>query len=138
LSRLVLDASIAMAWCFPDEDHPYPRGVLRMLRQADAVVPAIWPLEIANALAVAERRNRLKPAESARFLLLVRGLGVVVDPQTASLAFSETLALARRHALSVYDAAYLELAMREGLPLATLDDAMERAGRKLGVARVIP
>ena len=131
--RLVVDASVTMSWCFPDEEHPYAQSVLRLLRETDAVVPAIWPLEVANALVVAERRSRLKPAETTRFLALIRGLDVTVDRETSSQALGETLSLARRHALSAYDAAYLELAIREGLPMATLDKDLERTARKLGV-----
>jgi len=81
----------------------------------------------------AERRKRLKAAEATRFLSLLRGLGFQVDLRTANEAFGETIALARRYALSVYDAAYLELAIREDLPLATLDDPLRKAGRKAGV-----
>jgi predicted nucleic acid-binding protein len=131
--RLVLDASVAMSWCFPDEQDPFAREVLRTLGEADAVVPAIWHLEIANALVVAERRGRVKSADTSRFLNLVQGLGVEVDAQTTARAFGETLALARRHGLSAYDAAYLELSMREGLPLATSDEALRQTARKLGV-----
>jgi predicted nucleic acid-binding protein len=131
--RLVLDASVAMSWCFPDEQDPFAREVLRTLGEADAVVPAIWHLEIANALVVAERRGRVKSADTSRFLNLVQGLGVEVDAQTTVRAFGETLALTRRHGLSAYDAAYLELSMREGLPLATSDEALRQTARKLGV-----
>jgi predicted nucleic acid-binding protein len=131
--RLVVDASVTMSWCFPDEENPYAQSVLRLLRELDAVVPAIWPLEVANALVVAERRRRLKPAETTRFLALIRGLDVTVDRETSNQALGETLSLARRYALSAYDAAYLELAIREGLPIATLDKDLERAARRLGL-----
>jgi predicted nucleic acid-binding protein len=83
---------------------------------------------------MAERTKRLRPAETSRFLALVGELEVEVDAQTATQALGETLALARRHALSAYDAAYLELAIRESLPLATLDEALKRAARRCGVA----
>ena len=133
MTRLVLDASIAMSWCFPDEENPYARTVLRKLREGEAVVPSIWPLEIANALVVSERRGRLKFGEDSEFLTLVQGLEIEIDAQTSAQAFGETLSLARRHALSAYDAAFLELALREGLPLATLDSALRKAARKTGV-----
>ena len=133
MTQLVLDASVALSWCFADEENPCGRMVLGMLREADAVVPAIWPLEIANALVVAERRHRLKLTETSRFLSLIEGLDIVVDPGTSARAFGETLSLARRHGLSAYDAAYLELALREDLPLATLDRDLGNAARKLGV-----
>lgn len=136
MTKLVVDASVALSWCFPDEANPYAQAVLRMLREADGLVPAIWPLEVANALVVAERRNRLRPAEASRFLALLRGLAFTVDPETSSQAFGETLSLARRHTLSVYDASYLELAVREDLPIATLDEDLKRAARALRVKLV--
>jgi predicted nucleic acid-binding protein len=131
-----LDASVALSWCFADEENPYARMVLGMLRGANVVVPAIWPLEIANALVVAERRHRLKLTETSRFLSLIEGLDIVVDPGTSARAFGETLSLARRHGLSAYDAAYLELAVRDALPLATLDEDLKNAARKLGLKPV--
>ena len=136
MTKFVLDASVALSWCFADEENPYARMVLHMLREADAIVPTIWPLEIANALVVAERRRRLKPTETSRFLSLIEGLDIVMDPGTPSHAFGETLSLARRHGLSAYDAAYLELAVRDALPLATLDGDLKNAARKLGLKPV--
>jgi predicted nucleic acid-binding protein len=103
------------------------------VRDSEVVVPSVWPLEVANALVVAERRKRLKPAESTRFLSLIRGMEFQVDLQTAREAFGETIAIARRHAISTYDAAYLELAIREGLALATCDGALRKTANKLGV-----
>ncbi len=125
---------MALAWCFPEEEDPFARQVLEWLRTARAVVPSIWHLEVANGLWVAERRRRLRPADAARFLALVEGLDLQVDPLTSSQALRETLALARKSSLAVYDAAYLELAMREGLPLATLDQGLRRAAVALGVS----
>jgi predicted nucleic acid-binding protein len=136
LTRLVLDASVALSWCFADEENAYGLTVLGMLREADACVPSIWPLEVANALLVAERRRRLNQTETSRFLTLIESLDIAVDPGTSVRAFSETLSLARRYSLSSYDAAYLELALREGLPIATLDRNLLSAARKLGVDRV--
>ncbi len=99
-----------------------------------AVVPTIWPLEIANALLVAERKKRIAPSEVGQFISLLLELGFRVDTATSTQAFGDIHSLARAHGLSVYDAAYLELAMREGLPIATSDDALKRAARKAGVA----
>lgn len=133
MNRLVLDASVALRWCFPDPRNPYARSVLRALRSAEAVVPAIWPLEVANALLVAERAKRLPSADAARFLALLEDLDVRVDAPTLSRALRETRSLAKAYGLSSYDAAYLELALRESLPLATLDEALRKAARKAGV-----
>ena len=133
MSALVLDCSVVMAWCFEDESGAYADRVLRHLGGQDAAVPAIWPLEVANALLVAERRKRLTQADAARFTSLVRALPIEIDGQTASRALSDTMALARRETLSSCDAAYLELAMRLGLPLATIDKALKKTARRIGV-----
>ena len=133
---MVIDASVALAWCFADEKHPYAAGVLRLLESRTAVVPAIWPLEVANALVIAERRGRLRLARTAELIAELSKLGISVDPDSLAQAWKETLALARRHTLSVYDAAYLELASRENVPLATLDEALARAARKVRLPRL--
>lgn len=97
------------------------------------MVPALWTLEIANALAVGERRHRLTASAIAQFLDLLENLPIETDPQTSSRAFDSTLPLARTHNLSTYDASYLELAMRENLVLATLDDKLKIAAKASGV-----
>lgn len=135
MSRFVLDCSVAMAWCFEDEPdaQAYANSVLGALETDSAVAPSIWPLEIANVLAVAERKDRLREAESARFLELLHLLPIEIDPHTHARATGPILALARRRGLSSYDAAYLDLAMREGLPLASLDKALVAAAESSGV-----
>jgi predicted nucleic acid-binding protein len=132
----VLDASVALSWCFADEHNGYGVRVLDLIETADAIVPAIWPLEVVNAVVIAERKGRLKQAESSRFLELISSVRINVDAQTPSQALGAALALARRHDLSVYDAAYLELAIRESAPVATLDRALERAARKVHLPRL--
>jgi predicted nucleic acid-binding protein len=122
-----------MSWCFPDENAPYAQKVLDLVRDSEVFVPSVWPLEVANALVVAERGKRLKTAEATRFLSLIQGLDIHVDLQTAHEAFGGTVALARRYMISAYDAAYLELAIREALTLATLDVALRKIAGKLGV-----
>lgn len=126
-----MDASVALACCFADEQDPYSTGVLRLLGTWEALAPAIWPLEVANALAVAERRGRLKPARTRELAAEIEALGVVLDSTTWRLASGGILDLAREYGLSAYDAAYLELALRERTPLATRDDALTKAARKL-------
>lgn len=131
MSGLVLDASRTLAWCFEDEGGADTDALIDRVAAEGALVPAIWPLEVANALAVAERRGRIAPEDSVAFVALIEELPITVDAATASHAFHETLNLARDHGLSVYDAAYLELAVRAGLPLATLDEGLRRAAALL-------
>ena len=132
--RMVLDASVALSWCFPDEAGEHAQRILELQRNGGAVVPTIWPLEIANALIVAERKKRIEASEAVSFFSLLLELGFRVDTATPNQAFGDIHSLARAHGLSAYDASYLELAIREGLPLATSDDALKRAARKSGVA----
>ena len=137
MNRFVIDASIAVAWCFEDQKAPEAERVLdRMAAGGEALAPAIWPFEVANALRSAERSKRLTPVQTARFLERLLGFGILLEaPQMASV-FDQVLSRARAHRLTVYDAAYLELAVRTGLPLATLDGALRKAARKLGVTLV--
>lgn len=134
----VLDASVAVAWCFEDETTPYTEYVLGLLSSDTARVPPIWPLEVANALLVAERRERLEPADTARFLELLRTLPIVVDIGQGDRAFGAVVESARAYSLTSYDAAYLELAMREGLPLAAQDTRSVAAATAAGVIVVEP
>jgi predicted nucleic acid-binding protein len=130
---LVLDASVTLSWCYADEQNDYAYRVLDELQHRSARVPGLWALEVGNGLVVGERRNRLSLADVSRFIELLAGLSLVVDAQTAERAFTHALPLARTHALSVYDAVYLELAMRENLLLATLDDKLRIAAAASGV-----
>jgi predicted nucleic acid-binding protein len=122
-----------MAWCFEDEPGDYADSVLASLADSEAIVPVIWPLEVANVLLVAERRGRLTQADATRFVRLLRMLPVVIDGETSDRALEAILDVGREYGLSSYDAAYLELAMREGLPLATQDDPLRRAAERCGV-----
>lgn len=134
---LVPDASIALAWCFENEDSPFADRVFDLLERDTAIVPAIWPLEVANALRMAERRGRLQPSATLRLVALLRNLPISVDPVDLDRALGDILRLAREHGLSCYDAAYLELAMREGLPLATTDEKLAQAAREAGEELVL-
>lgn len=126
----VLDASIAACWAFDDEDHPAAALALERVRTDQAIAPALWWFEVRNTLIVNERRGRLTEADTAAFLAQLARLGVILDraPDDAG-----TLAFARRHRLTVYDAAYLELAQRESLPLASLDNALRNAALAQGI-----
>jgi predicted nucleic acid-binding protein len=132
----VLDASVAMAWCFSDETTEYAKRVLGALNDDSAVLPAIWPLEVANTLCVAVRRGRLEPAAEARFIALLRVLPLSIEGTDLDRVLVEVLRLAREQNLSSYDASYLELAMRQGLPLATADERLAQAARAAGVELV--
>lgn len=136
--EFVLDGSVTMAWYFKDEADAYADSVRDGLVQARAFVPTLWPLEVANTLVVGERRKRSTPAQAAAWLGLLGALPIVVDDETSGRAWRETLDLARAHNLSAYDAAYLELAMRRGLPLATLDDKLRAAAAAVGVTLHVP
>jgi predicted nucleic acid-binding protein len=129
----VVDASVALSWYLDDEGDPYVDEVLDLMREDRAVVPAIWPLEIANALLAAERRGRLTPTDVTRIAELLLAYPIDVDDAQPSQTLGPVRDLARARNLSSYDAAYLDVAMREGLPLATLDSGLRRAAVALGV-----
>lgn len=134
-NRFVLDASVALAWCFPDESSPGAEKLLdSMAAGSKAIVPAMWPFEVANALLTAERRKRISIAQVTATLKKLALLPIAVDAIQVESVFGDVLAVARQGNLTEYDAAYLELAMREALPLATLDDHLRRAARNAGVS----
>ena len=131
-NHFVVDNSVVMSWCFKDETANYADAVLGKLAGAAAVVPSIWPLEVVNVLLVAERQKRLSESDSIRFLTLLSQLPIVVEHERPEM-IHELLALARAHNLSSYDASYLNLAMRKGLSIATLDDKLIEAARRSDV-----
>lgn len=130
---LVIDSSVAIAWCFRDEQDAYSQSVLDALAVKRAVVPDLWRLEVANTLLVGERRKRSTQANTVTWIGFLMSLPISIDDETKVYAFNDTLSLAREHNLSVYDAAYLELSIRRGLPLATLDDKLKNAAQAIGV-----
>lgn len=130
---LIIDSSVAIAWCFPDEQDDYSQSVLDALATERAVVPDLWHLEVANTLLVGERRKRSTQANSVTWLGFLSSLPIAVDEETKLHAFGNTANLAREHNLSAYDAAYLELAIRRGLPLATLDEKLKTVAQTVGV-----
>ena len=130
----VLDCSVTMVWFFDGEATPLTDEILDHLNQSgSAIVAGHWLLEVTNTVLMAERRKRCTPSDSAHFMGILRSLAIEVDRETGARAFSETLALARTHSLSQYDAASLELAMRNKLPLATLDADLRKAAKRVGV-----
>jgi predicted nucleic acid-binding protein len=137
-ARFVLDCSVVFAWFFADESDAYADAIADSLKVSAAVVPSLWPLEVANAIVIGERRNRCTQAQATEFLSRLATLPIAIDDQTARVAWSDALPIARSQKLSAYDAAYLELAIREGIPLATLDDRLRATAAVLGVAQHQP
>lgn len=131
---LVLDSSATLAWYFEDERTDAVTTVLRQVGETGAVVPALWRLEVANGLQMAVRRGRIDTAYRDGSLRELRALEIVVDPETDTRAWHDTLALAHRFDLTLYDAAYLELARRLHLPLASLDVKLRSAAGAEGIA----
>ena len=127
-----------MRWFFGDgrpHELAYAQDVLEAMKEAVALVPVTWGLEVSNVIARAEAKELVTEARSEAFLEMLGGVDIAVDVATFSHALSDTLHLARRYRLSAYDASYLELALREGLPLATLDEDLQKAAKRAGVKR---
>lgn len=129
----ILDASVTLAWCFGDEATEATSSLLTRLRSEKAYVPQIWSLEIGNILVTAERKKRITFADVTEFVALLTHLNIQVDHETSSRGLREIITLAHSEKLTTYDAAYLELAMRHGLPLATQDLHLKQAAKRLGV-----
>ena len=135
MTIFVVDASVALAWCFEDEASTLADGLLERLRQGDRiVVPAHWPTEISNGLLVASRRKRIKPDQPALFWDELGRLPIEVEAALSAAQAKIVLALGEKHGLTVYDAAYLELALRRQLPLGTLDVDLHKAAQAEGLA----
>lgn len=130
---VVLDCSVVMTWRFLDEASDAADRLLDHVSQHGAIVPALWHLEVANALSIGERRARLKAAQVAEFVALLETLPIRIDESMSARAWHEVRALAQEHALTAYDAAYLDLAMRTGSPLASKDRDLCRAAERVGV-----
>lgn len=132
-TAFIIDCSVTMVWCFPDEATPASSRLQDRLADETALVPAHWFLEVTNVLAMAENRKRITAAQSTEFLSLLETLDIEVDDEAARRAFAHLLPLCRSHRLTSYDAAYLELALRRRLPLASLDVELRKGARALGV-----
>ena len=129
----VVDNSVVMSWCFKDETNQYADAILDCLSEATAFVPSIWPLEVVNVLLVAERKKRLSEADSVRFITLLSQLPIIVEHERPERMMKDLLALARSNNLSSYDASYLDLSMRKGIPIATLDTRLIEASKKTNI-----
>jgi predicted nucleic acid-binding protein len=130
---LVIDASLTVAWYFEDETTPATEAILDRVSEAGATVPTLWRLEVANAFQSAIRRKRITAPYRDQSLAELTQMPITVDADTNVYAWTTTLRLAERFALTIYDSAYLELAQRRSLPLATLDAALREAAAALGV-----
>jgi predicted nucleic acid-binding protein len=124
---------VALTWCFGDEATPATEAIRDRLATETARVPDNWTLEMANILAISERRRRLDAASIEQFLHMLAALSIDVDRSTGDRSLGEIMSLARTYRLTTYDAAYLDLAMREGLPLATRDKELIQAAQRVGV-----
>lgn len=129
----VLDCSITMAWCFEEESSGAAERAWHELETSFGIVPEIWALEVANTLLIAERKKRIPPGESARFVSHLKKLPIRFEDPLGWGGFDASYELARTERLTSYDAAYLELSVRTGVALATLDAALKKAARKAGV-----
>ena len=129
----MLDSSVALTWCFEDEHTPSTTALLDRSVEQGAVAPSLWPLEVLNGLAMAQRRKRLKAAQRAQLAGFLAALPIRLDQETAAQAWTVTAHLAERFKLTLYDAAYLELAQRLNLPLASIDRELCAAGTALGI-----
>lgn len=135
MKRFVLDNSVCIRRLFADGDVEYASAVLRAMESGDvALVPSIWPLEAGNVICRVEARDLVSIDRSREFLALLNDLAIKIDPMTPTFAFGETLSLARRFSLSTYGAPRLELALRECVPLATLDEALRKGASQCEVS----
>jgi len=132
-TQFVVDNSVVMSWCFKDETNNYADAVLNRLTKVSAIVPLIWPLEVVNVLLSAERQKRLSKSASMRFLTLLSQLPIFVEYERPDKMMKDLLTLARTSNLSSYDASYLDLAMRKGVPIATLDKNLIEAASRVDV-----
>ena len=129
----VLDCSVTMGWCFEDEASKYTDLVLNCFESSKALVPTLWTLEVTNVLVMAERKKRISSLQSNAFLDVINSLPIEVDSSTPSRAFFSLTAIARKTNLTIYDSAYLEIALRNKIPIATFDKALRKAATHLKI-----
>ena len=132
-ANFILDCSVTMAWCFEDEITDYSENVFNALITAKAIVPSFWTLEVANVLLLAQRKKRISHIKATEFKSSLNLLPIQVDHSTAHRAMNSIMEIAEETNLTIYDATYLELALHTSLPLATLDQDLKKAARKMRV-----
>ena len=133
MSVVVIDASIALSWCFDDEASPDTEVLLERVRDNGAVVPSLWHIEIGNILLQAEKRGRIVISDVGVRLDLLAALPILTDQESITRLWRDILVIARVEGLTTYDATYLELAVRRELPLLTKDKELAKAGRRRGI-----
>ena len=133
----VLDCSITLAWCFEDESNEYTDAILENLQDTTVIVPTIWPLEVANVLLLAKKKKRITEILAASFIDALSSLPIVIDHSTTSKAMHSIFELAGHTHLTIYEAAYLELAIREKIPLLTLDKELIKVAKNLHLKTAI-
>ena len=134
MNEIVVDASITLSWCFPDEQTPLSLAVLDRLKAGDsAVVPAFWSVEVLNSLLVGERRGRISQEQTQAFLRSIQALRPTLDHASLDQVIGPVQELCRDHRLTPYDILYVDLAMRKQCPLATLDQSQRDAAKALGI-----
>jgi predicted nucleic acid-binding protein len=133
---LVIDASLTVTWYFDDETTPATEAILDRVAETGAIVPTLWRLEVANAFQSAIRRQRITALYRDQSLTALTQLPISIDPDANAYAWTTTLRLAERFALTIYDSAYLELAQRRSLSLATLDAKLREAATALGISHL--
>ncbi len=136
MTSLVLDASAALAWCFADEQTASDRKLLSLVTREGAEAPSIWPLEVANVIVLAQRKGRLTQTQTAESIETIRSLPIRIRETTPSSVFENLVLLAQKYSLTIYDASYLELAIRLRIPLTSRDEMLKRAARSAGVALI--
>ena len=137
MSEIVLDCSIAVSWCFEDEARPETDAILDVVKDQGAIVPGLWHLEVANVFLQARKKGRMKATDIQPRLELLAKLPIKIDNETYLRAFGDIVQIADKESLTAYDAAYLELAIRTKLPLATKDKELASAANRAGV-KVLP
>jgi predicted nucleic acid-binding protein len=134
VSRFVVDASVVLTWCFPDENSALAQRIAQMFKEGDsAIAPSFWPREVLNAFLAGEKRKRISGDLIRTFLTDLATLPIALQELQADAVFDRIQSLSREHGLTPYDAAYLDLAQTNGLPIATLDEALIRASARASV-----
>ena len=126
----VLDCSVTLAWLFEDESTPYTDRALEKLKESKAIVPAIWSLEVSNVILLSQRKGRITSSKAASFIDALESLPILVDDTSSRRALHSVFTLAETYHLTIYDASYLELALRENIPLLSLDKDLIKAAHR--------
>lgn len=133
MKAFILDCSTTMAWCFADETNEQADTILNLLKDTKAFVPNIWSLEVINVLRVGERKKRISIDQSNNFISLINTLPIEIDMGVNELPNRKILEISRKYLLSAYDASYLELAIRKGIPFSSFDKILCAAAKKAGI-----